>query len=178
MNYISLRNNWKKKALTVTLAVSLIGTGSWLAAAPASAAANSTATVSSASSAVKAKRVVALAKSLKGKVQYQWGVNNRTKFIFDCSSFTKYVYEKQGVKLKWGARLQYNQFPHVSKANLKVGDLVFFSVGSSKTIGHVGIYIGNGKFIHNLSPKADVTISDLTKGYWKNHYKGGARVFK
>lgn len=99
----------------------------------------------------KADKIIALAESLKGKVKYKFGVNNPSKYYFDCSSFTKYVFGKYGVSLKWGTKYQSKEGAYVSKSNLKKGDLIFFSSqsGKSKTITHVGIYMGNGKFIHN-----------------------------
>ncbi|MFC5470351.1 C40 family peptidase [Cohnella suwonensis] len=103
----------------------------------------------SATSAQKKAAIIAYAKSLVGKVKYKFGVNNPSKLIFDCSSFTKYVFAKQGISLKWGSAAQSKQGVYVSKSNLKPGDLIFFSVSKPGRINHVGIYIGNGQFIHN-----------------------------
>jgi cell wall-associated NlpC family hydrolase len=115
--------------------------------------------------------------SYQGKVHYVYGKNIPSTLTFDCSSFTKFIFAKYGYSLKWGANLQYNQFPHVVKSDLKPGDLVFFSVGSSTSIGHVGIYIGNNQFVHNTTGKVySVTVSSITTGYYANHYKGAARV--
>ncbi|WP_276351430.1 C40 family peptidase [Cohnella caldifontis] len=132
---------------------------------------------------VEAQHIIANAERLQGKVQYHWGVYDTSKMWFDCSSFTKYLYKKEGINLRWGARKQYVDGIKISKSQLRAGDLVFFSVPSTANrttkydrIQHVGIYIGNGKFIHNLSPKYDVTISNLNVGYWKNHYVAAARV--
>ncbi|MFC4601027.1 C40 family peptidase [Cohnella hongkongensis] len=105
----------------------------------------------SATSAQKANAVIALAKQLKGKVTYKFNVNNPGKLWFDCSSFTKYVFAKQGVNLKWSSQAQSKQGVYVAKSNLKKGDLVFFSVSKPGTVNHVGIYIGNGQFIHNTT---------------------------
>lgn len=101
------------------------------------------------SSSAKAANIISFAKSLRGKVTYKFSVNNSSKLIFDCSSFTKYVFASQGVNLKWGTKSQSTQGKYVSKSNLKAGDLVFFSVSKKGQINHVGIYIGNGQFIHN-----------------------------
>lgn len=129
-----------------------------------------------------ADKLLAYAKSLVGKVQYKNSVrdtSNPNKLILDCSSYTQYVFKQAlGLSMKWGANLQHDAFPHVAKSNLRKGDLVFFSVSTPGKIGHVGIYMGDGKFIHNVSPASDVVISDLTTGYWKNHYIDGARVIK
>lgn len=128
----------------------------------------------------KADKLIDYAKSLIGKVEYGYAkrdTSNPNRLLFDCSSYTQYVFKQAlGINMGWGANAQYKAFPHVAKANLQKGDLVFFSVGTPGVIGHVGIYIGDGKFIHNLKPSADVLISDLSTGYWKNHYIDGARA--
>jgi cell wall-associated NlpC family hydrolase len=125
----------------------------------------------------KADAIIATAKSLIGKAEYDYGTRDPKRLIFDCSSFTQYVFEKHGIKLKWGTRYQKNAGTYVSKSNLQKGDLVFFSVGSSSSIGHVGIYIGNGDFIHILDKSvSDVHISNLNSGYWKDHYVTARRV--
>ncbi|MBP1989166.1 C40 family peptidase [Paenibacillus eucommiae] len=118
---------------------------------------------SSLSSAQKATKIVNLAQSLKGKVTYKYGVNNSVKYIFDCSSFTKYLFASQGITLKWGSNLQSKQGTYVAKKNLKKGDLVFFGTSLSN-LTHVGVYMGNGKYIHNTIGKNinGVLISDLS----------------
>lgn len=132
----------------------------------------------SSSSTSKADAIINTAKSLIGRAEYEYGVRDRKNLIFDCSSFTEYVFEMHGIELKWGTRYQKNAGRFVSKSNLKKGDLVFFSIGNSDSIGHVGIYIGNGDFIHitenNNGP--DVHINNLNKGYWEDHYKTARRV--
>lgn len=126
-------------------------------------------------SSAKADRVIANARALIGKVSYSYGVNRPTS-VMDCSAFTKYVFGQEGVSLKWGTRYQKDAGTAVSKSNLKKGDLVFFWTSKAGTINHVGIYIGNGQFIHN-SPSFDgVGISSLESGYWANHYISARRV--
>ncbi|GIO11204.1 hypothetical protein J19TS2_07590 [Cohnella xylanilytica] len=110
------------------------------------------------------------AKSYMGKVSYQFGVRNPSRLIFDCSSFTQFVFAKHGVSLPWGSKAQTRfGIPVPSKSRLAVGDLVFFSVNTPGQVNHVGIYIGNGQFISNL-PSKGVTISNLNSGYWASHY--------
>lgn len=124
----------------------------------------------------KAAKVVSFAKSLRGKVKYKFGVNNPSKYIFDCSSFTKYVFAKQGVKLPWSSKAQSKKGKYVSKSNLKPGDLVFFSVSRRGQVNHVGIYIGGGKFIHNTTGKKvnGVIISKLSD--YSHRYVTARRV--
>ncbi|GAA3405612.1 C40 family peptidase [Paenibacillus hodogayensis] len=123
----------------------------------------------------KADRIIAHAQALKGVVHYSFGVNKPTS-VMDCSAFTKYVFGLEGVSLKWGTRYQKDAGSYVAKGNLKKGDLVFFWTGTSGTISHVGIYIGNGQFIHNSPSFNGVGTSSLTSGYWSDHYITARRV--
>jgi hypothetical protein len=102
---------------------------------------------------------------------------------FDCSSFTRFVYGKYGVSLPRTARAQAKRGIAVSRKNLRRGDLLFFYVPgrfkSNKTVGHVGIYIGNGKMIHaSPEPKNGVQISSINNAYWKKTYLRARRVAK
>jgi cell wall-associated NlpC family hydrolase len=124
------------------------------------------ASAASVSVSYKADQVIQEALNLKGKVRYKYGVNRPSSYTFDCSSFTKYVFSKAGVTLPWSSRLQAQQGKYVSKSSLQAGDLVFFksSGSSSNRITHVGIYMGDGKFIHNTIGGSvnGVIISDLS----------------
>ena len=71
---------------------------------------------------------------------------------------------------------QYLQGTYVSKANLQPGDIVFFHGTYASGISHVGIYAGNGQFIHAPNSRSVVSYSDLTTGYWANHYYGAKRM--
>lgn len=127
----------------------------------------------------QAKAIIDYAKSLMGKVTYKYGARNPEKLQFDCSSFTQFVFKSQGIYIPWGANAQTTYGTDVKSINdLKPGDLVMASVSTPGKIGHVGIYIGEGKFIHNVNPTSNVVISDLTSGYWKNHFVKGTRVIK
>jgi len=133
---------------------------------------------------VVADRIIAQAKSLQGKVQYAYGKYDVNNLLFDCSSFTAYLYKQQGINLKWGARAQFLNGQEISKSQLRKGDLVFTSTSATtkytdyKKIGHVGIYIGNGQMIHNVNTTSDVKISSITSGWYKDHYVAAARVIK
>ncbi|MEO3944785.1 C40 family peptidase [Gorillibacterium sp. CAU 1737] len=164
--------NNSKKFAALFLATSLaFGAGSMMTAPVAEAA--------TATSSTTASKAISIAKSYQGKVQYQYSVRNESKLIFDCSSFTQFVFKKVGIKIPWGANAQTKSGTKITKiSNLKPGDLVHFSVSTPGKIGHVGIYIGNGKFIHNLSPKYDVVISDLSTGSWNKKFIQGTRIIK
>jgi|GEM_PF-219543 len=123
----------------------------------------------------KADQIISFAESLIGKVSYDYGTRNVSKLIFDCSSFTEYVFERYGVELKWGTRYQKSAGKAVSKSNLQKGDLVFFGTSGS-SINHVGIYIENGKFIHNTPSQDGVTIDSINSGYWADKYISARRV--
>ncbi|MNZ84970.1 Murein DD-endopeptidase MepS/Murein LD-carboxypeptidase precursor [compost metagenome] len=139
---------------------------------------SNTSTSTSTSNSSKADTVISLAQSYQGKVTYDFGTRNTSKLIFDCSSFTEFIFAKVGVDLKWGTKQQKNQGKAVSKSSLAKGDLVFFdTIGSNNgAINHVGIYMGNGNFIHNTPSKNGIAINSLTSGYWSNKYVSARRV--
>lgn len=126
----------------------------------------------------KGSQIVATAKSYLGDFKYKFGAepwNTNNKYS-DCSAFVQLVFNKKhGYNLPRVSRDQAKAGSSVSKSNLKAGDLVFFDTSGNGTINHVGIYIGNGDFIHS-SPINEVGISNLNSGYWKDHYKSARRV--
>lgn len=118
---------------------------------------------------VDTQDLIEFAKSFLG-VPYQFGASPYEESKkFDCSSFTQHVFAQYGIKLPRLARNQAKQGSTVTRDNLKRGDLVFFTVrGRFKDDGipgHVGIYIGNGKFIHTWGDPG-VQISDVDSGHW------------
>ncbi|MDO7905608.1 C40 family peptidase [Paenibacillus sp. JX-17] len=118
-------------------------------------------------------QIVKTAKSYMGKVIYKFGTRNPSKLMFDCSSFTQYVFKKNGISIPWGSQAQAKVGKRVSsKSKLAVGDLVMFSVGNPGKINHVGIYIGNGQFISNTK-SGGVSINSMNKGYWGSRYITG-----
>ena len=117
--------------------------------------------------------VVATAKKYLG-CSYVWAADGPSSF--DCSGFTMYVMSQYGVSLPHSAARQYSSCgTSVSKSSLQQGDLVFFSSSGSR-VSHVGIYIGNGQFIHASSATGDVTISSLSDSWYSSHYVGAKRV--
>lgn len=105
---------------------------------------------------------------------YQWGGTNPRGF--DCSGFTQYVYaEYGGVKVPRNSYDQYNQGNPVSREQLQPGDLVFFTTYAPGP-SHLGIYIGDGKFVHALNQQTGVTISKLDADYYKQRFLGARRV--
>ena len=95
---------------------------------------------------------------------------------FDCSGLMYYVYGQFDYTLKRGATGQYlNNGKSVSKSKLKPGDLLFF-YDSAGDIGHVGMYVGDGQFIHASSSKGKVVIADLYTDYYDGVYAGARRI--
>jgi cell wall-associated NlpC family hydrolase len=100
---------------------------------------------------------------------------------FDCSSFTQYIFAKQGLTLKRVSRDQAKQGITVSRKNLRVGDLLFFNIPgrfkSNNMVGHVGIYLGNKKMINaNTQPTSGVQITGIDQDYWKRVFLSAKRV--
>lgn len=95
---------------------------------------------------------------------------------FDCSGFVYYVLKQVGLSPYRTPANQFNQGSEVDKSDLQIGDIVFFSSNSGSSITHVGIYSGNGQFIHAPNSRSTVSYSDLTSGYWANTYYGARRV--
>lgn len=119
-----------------------------------------------------ASSVITYAKQFIG-APYRYGGSSPNGF--DCSGFTSYVYKHFGVNLSHSSRAQYGQVTKVSRSELQAGDLVFFTNGG-KSIGHVGIYVGGGQFIHSPSAGRSVCIESMSSGYYASHYVGGGRV--
>ncbi|ASK62274.1 peptidoglycan endopeptidase [Virgibacillus phasianinus] len=119
-----------------------------------------------------ASKVVSIAKSMLG-VDYQWG--GTTPAGFDCSGFIKYVYEKAGMDISRTSSAGYfNRSYYVN--NPQVGDLVFFENTYKAGISHMGIYLGNGEFIHAGS--SGVEISPVHgKYYWGKHFDSYKRFY-
>lgn len=94
---------------------------------------------------------------------------------FDCSGFTSYVYSKAGHKLSRTADGQFAELRPIKQP--EIGDLVFFRISGSR-ISHVGIYVGDLKFIHAPSSGKTVEYADMRITYWKTRYAGARSVFQ
>lgn len=88
----------------------------------------------------------------------------------DCSGFVKMVYNNFGITLNRVAVDQAKEGTYVSTSNLTPGDLLFFATSGAGKINHVGIYIGNGQFIHASSGAGKVTISSIKSGFYLSHF--------
>ena len=95
---------------------------------------------------------------------------------FDCSGFVYYVLKQLGYSPYRTPADQYKMGTYVAKSDLQPGDIVFFAGTYASGISHVGIYAGNGQFIHSPNSRSTVSYSDLTSGYWAEHYYGARRM--
>lgn len=120
-------------------------------------------------------KIVAMARAQIG-TPYRYGGMDESGF--DCSGFVCYVYDRAiGKKLPHSARMQSQYIELYDLSLLEKGDLVFFDTSGRGRINHCGIYLGGGKFIHASSGKAySVTISDLTKGFYKRAFRWGGKI--
>lgn len=115
--------------------------------------------------------VCSMAKSELGK-PYVWG-GDAPNDGFDCSGFSQYVYGQEGVKIPRTALQQYASLTPVH--HLQDGDLVFFRT-LGRRVSHVGIYLGNGYFIHSPRTGEHIRIDNLDEPYWRERYAGARRV--
>ncbi len=107
---------------------------------------------------------------------YVWGGTDLTAGV-DCSGFVYSVYKHYGITLNRTSRDMYTQGTSVTKSELVPGDLLFFNTGGDSVISHVGMYIGNGDYIHSTNGNGNgVTISNLSDGYSRNTYVGAKRI--
>lgn len=120
------------------------------------------------------KRLIKEAKKWLG-VKYEYG--GSTKDGTDCSGFVMKVFlSVYDIKLPRTSRDQQAFCKRIKKSELKIGDLVFFATTKNKKrVSHVGIYIGDGEFIHASSSKG-VVISKLSQGYYTRNYHSSGRV--
>ena len=116
-------------------------------------------------------RIVSFSKEYLGK-PYVWGASSGK--AFDCSGFTMYLFKKFNISLDHTATSQFNSGAKVEKSKLMPGDLVFFTTYKAGP-SHVGMYIGNNKFIHASSGEDKVTISSLDQNYYSKRYLGARR---
>jgi cell wall-associated NlpC family hydrolase len=95
---------------------------------------------------------------------------------FDCSGFVRAMYEKTvGLVLPHNAREQAAVTEKVDPSELRPGDLVFFNT-MKHTFSHVGIYLGDGKFIHSPRTGSSIRIEDMREAYWVRRFNGARRV--
>lgn len=108
-------------------------------------------------------------------VPYRRG-GNSVETGFDCSGFVRAMYQQTvGLILPRSADQQAAATQTIEKSDLKPGDLVFFNT-MRRAFSHVGIYIGDNKFIHSPRAGAEVRVDDMRLGYWQARFNGARRV--
>lgn len=118
--------------------------------------------------------IVSTARSFIG-VPYSWGGTSPQQG-FDCSGLTMAVYKLNGLKLPRSSKDQFVVGTVINQGQLSKGDLVFFATAQGNKITHVGIYTGNGQFIHAPGKDKRIRIESLSNGYFKSHFMG-ARTY-
>jgi cell wall-associated NlpC family hydrolase len=108
-------------------------------------------------------------------VPYKWGGTDANTG-FDCSGFVVSVYQQSiGLLLPRKAEQQAAATQKIDQTDLQPGDLVFFNT-MRRAFSHVGIYVGNGKFIHAPRAGAEVRVESMSGSYWQNRFNGARRV--
>ncbi len=122
----------------------------------------------------KASELVVNAMGFLGVPYRRGGSNADTGF--DCSGFVRAMYEQSvGLLLPRRANEQAAATQQIDRQDLQPGDLVFFNT-MRRAFSHVGIYVGDGKFIHSPKPGAQVRVEDMGVAYWKTRFDGARRV--
>ena len=122
----------------------------------------------------KASELVFNAMGFLGVPYRRGGISADTGF--DCSGFVRAMYEQSvGLLLPRKAEQQAAATQNITRDDLQPGDLVFFNT-MRRAFSHVGIYVGDGKFIHSPKPGAEVRVESLTVSYWNRRFDGARRV--
>ena len=122
----------------------------------------------------RASNLVVTAMGFLG-VPYKRG-GNTAETGFDCSGFVRAMYQNTiGLVLPRRAHEQAAATEAIDKKDLRPGDLVFFNT-MKRAFSHVGIYVGEGKFIHSPKPGAQVRVEDMGQNYWQRRFDGARRV--
>ena len=128
---------------------------------------------SAAPASTNGEKIVAEAKKYMG-VRYVYGGTSPSGF--DCSGFVYYVYKQCGYSITRTATAQNSVGVKVARSDLQPGDIIIFYNGGKTAIGHAGIYIGDGKFIHASSGGGKVMISGLSESYYNTRFYSARRV--
>lgn len=133
---------------------------------------------SSSSSSSSSTQTVSIGQQIANYAQkylgYPYVYGGSGPYSFDCSGFTQYIYKQFGYSIYRTADVQMNNGYSVSMDNLQPGDLVFFYNGGG--VGHVGIYIGGGSFIHAANSNSGVIITSLSESWYAARYAGARRI--
>lgn len=117
-----------------------------------------------------------VAKDAHNYIGYKYVYGTAGPRTFDCSGFTSYLYKQYGVSLPRSSTSQGQYGTYVNKSDLLPGDIVCFSNRGDRRINHVGVYIGDGEFIHASTSVRGVVKDSLYSNYYVNHYISARRV--
>jgi hypothetical protein len=121
----------------------------------------------------RAKELAEFAKKYLG---YRYSYGGIGPSGFDCSGYTMFVYGNFGYKLPHSASSQTNLGEGIKRSDLTMGDLLFFKTMRSPSINHVGIYLGDGSFIHAASGAGRIKIDSVYSHYYSSRYWGARRI--
>ncbi len=107
---------------------------------------------------------------------YRWG-GASARSGFDCSGLTMTVYRLNGMELPRNSRSQFRAGISIPRRSLQKGDLVFFATDGGNRVSHVGIYSGQGRFIHAPGRGKRIRVASLSNSYFRARYKGARRYF-
>jgi len=107
--------------------------------------------------------------------RYHYGGNSPSRG-FDCSGLVQYSYRLAGVRIPRSTRTQFRNSHSIRLSELHKGDLLFFNQ-QGKRFSHVGIYIGNDKFVHAPSSGKRVRVSTIDNPYWRRHLASARRLY-
>lgn len=135
---------------------------------------NETATPVLPSTSTDGNKIVSFAKQYIG---YRYVLGGTTPSSgFDCSGFVYYVFNSNGYSISRSLYAQSSTGTAVSKSELQPGDVVFFNNTSSGSLGHVGIYIGDGMMVHAANSKRGVVTDTINSGYYNTYYYSARRI--
>jgi len=107
--------------------------------------------------------------------RYHYGGNNPSRG-FDCSGLVQYSYKLAGIRIPRSTQYQYQRSHYINRSQLRKGDLLFFNQ-EGKRFSHVGIYIGDNKFVHAPSTGKRVRVSTISNPYWSRHLASTRRLY-
>lgn len=119
-------------------------------------------------------KLISRALSYRG-ARYSFGASGNNG-VFDCSSFVQHLMRGEGVSLPRTARDQFSVGKRISRSELQPGDVVFFAGTYRSGISHVGMYVGNGMFVHAASSKRGVVMDPLDLPYYNAKFAGARRL--
>lgn len=115
-----------------------------------------------------------IAGSALSQVGVPYAYGGRTPDGFDCSGLVYYTYHQYGISVPRTSRDQYRASKPLSLSSVAPGDLLFFDIGGR--ISHVGIYLGDGKFVHAPKSGTQVTVNNISDPFYREHFERAGRL--